>query len=680
MSAAAYFLKKCADKVAENISLALSKMSEPITISGSGADALAAAAAGDMGPLKSLAEDYIKANADVLLLKALEVTGLESTVLGALNLFFNMLAQAVSAYNNLILMFMKNLAEKIIVELDKKEISNQKLKQDLTNLLNGLLVLTSGDPVFDAYLRQLREALIDLNSGKNDIVAVRNAIQRDGRFLGKRYKRGKETITIAAEKIKPLADNPYLEPTASALAMNLGLPSTEAQINNLLAIPALCLNVIEGIEVYGAQVAKINAMLVAYYSSLNVLQVGMPDVLKKYLLSRFNSTLQKLQTLINSMALNLNGDEGAIFGPVDGFKVTPLNVSVQAFKWSMDVSLVQESFKLIPSGHVVLERQNNGVALAQPNGKILQAPTQDYFKNVLTGDQVEIFSGLPRTGTYRVKNKISDNQLELDRVLNNSIQTVSPVEYEITTDSLGAFQLQQGAVDAFVQSVNNLKSLGTVSSGSAALIANEAQEDVAIFAGQLLVFLLKATNAVVSNTMEQAAISQARGFIKRCDLVTERDAVIKSYLQAFIDYPIDDEGALSALFDGLKSALKSMGLDKMADMLDEGKFQEMFGADSKSATYIGAALLAISLLKECFDNEADQAALSEIENEIQADADLINIKISFDFDLAILKNIEDCLNLNALAGMLNAKELICGLLEAAGVGSLFTKLKDLLSF
>lgn len=680
MSAAAYFLKKCADKIEENIALTLAQLSDPASfVQIEMSDALAAAASGDMGALQDLASTYVQQNADVLLLQALQVTGLENTALNALNLFFNMMAQAISAYNDLILLFMKKVAENIIVEVDKKEEINQNLKQKLINLLNGLLVLTSGDPVFEAYLRQLRAALIELDQGRRDIVLVRNTIDRTGRFLGKKYKSGKASIESAALKIKPLDNNPYLQPTASALANNLGLPSTDEQINNLLAIPVLCKEVIVAMKDYDLTTLKINAMLVAYYAALNVLQTGMPDLMKKYLLSRFDSTLTKLQALINSMALNLNGQETAIGGPIGGFQVTPLNVSVQAFKWSMDVNLVLESFKLIPSGHVVIPRQNNGIAPAQPNGKRFLGPTQNYFSQVNIGDQIEIFAGA-KTGTYRVKAIIAENEVELDRVLNNSIQTLSPVEYEITSDALGALELNFQVVDVYKRSVANLKSLGTITNGSGALIAEEAQENTSIFGAQLLSFLLKATAATVSAKLEASAISQCRGFIRRCDLVTDRGNEIKAFLRTFINTPIPLEETLAALQEGLMQALSALGLDKAADLLKEGKFAEFFGLDGQTATYVGAALAAIALLKECFDNDADQAALSEIENEIQGDADLLSISVSFNFSLAIFDNLQDCLDLTAFASLLNAKEIICGLLELAGVGDLFNDLQDLLSF
>jgi len=684
MSAAEHFMKTCEDKIKENIKFTLERLSDPASfVQVDASESLKQAAKGNFGPLASVAGDYLEQNSDALLLQALKVTGLENSALDALNLFYNMLAQAISAYNDLILLFLKKIAQNIIVELEAKEIVNQSLKQSLTNLHNGLLAISSGDPVFSKYIKDLRGALVELDSGYRDILFVRNTLDKTSRFLGKQYKTGRSKIDDALDKIKPLDDNPYLSPTFKGVLANVGIQTDLQQINNILAIPRLCKDVIGNINEYSNRVTKINTMLVFYYAGLRQLQTGIPDLIKKYILSRFDSTLSKLSSLVKSMALTLNGSETSVARASPGFTPQPLPVSVLAFKWAMDGTLVRESFKLLPTGHVVVERRANavapGAAAFATQGRTFIGASSDEFKSVQIGDTVAIFN-TSRAGEYKVKSVVSGQELELDRVVNSTNLQINGVDYQITSDALGALQLNFEAVDAYAGSVKKLKRMGTISNGKASLIATEAQEDSRVFPGQLLTFLLEATAAAVSAKIRPAALLLCKSFINRCDLVTARDRDIRITLQAFINTPIPLEETLKRLQDGLMKALRGMGLDRAADLLESGDFAGFFKLNGKNATYVGAALEAIAFLKDCFDNDADRNKLSEIENNVKGDGELLNFRISFNFDLAIFKNLKDCLNLNALSSLFSTKEILCGLLKEAGVGTLFNKLNDLLSF
>jgi hypothetical protein len=686
MSAAAYFIEKCVKKTQESISFAIQKLSDPASmVQVDASSALKEASKGNFGPLADSAGDYLSQNADALLLTALKVTGLENKVLDALNLFYNMLAQAISAYNDLILLFMKRIAENILVALDDKEAINQKMKQALTNLHNALKAISTGDPVFDKYIAQLRAALIELDSGRQDIQVTRNTLASSDRFLSKRYKSGKAKIDDALSKIKPLDDNPYLSPSFKGVLANVGIQTDKQQINNILAIPRLCKDVISASQGYIDKTVAVNALLQAYYLGLSQLQAGIPQVMKKYILSRFDTTLVSLSNLVRSMALTLNGAESQVAFPQAGYKVTPVTASVLAFKWAMDGSLINESFKLIPAGHVVVSRRANAGAPPFISGNPLRAGTSlvagesGDFKKVNVNDTVTIFAN-GFSSEFKVVSIVDTAEIILNRKINASGTPKIGVDYEITNDALGALQLNFDVVDAYQTSVKKLKLLGNISNGSASLLATEAQENFVPYAGQLLTFLLEATGAATSGKIRAESLSLCRSFIRRCDLVTARDAEIRVDLLAFINKPIPLEDTLKRIHDGLQAALRGLGLDRAADLLDKGDFASFFKLNGKNATYVGAALEAIALLKDCFDNEADRARLSEVENNVQGDAELLNFRISFNFDLAIFKNLKDCLNLNALADLFNAKEILCGLLEDAGVGSLFTKLNDILSF
>lgn len=684
MSIAQHFEEKCRKKLTRNVNLILQKLSDPgsliqVDISG----VLADAASGDFGSLKEYATNYISNNADTLLMAALKVTGQENNVLSSLNLFYNMLAQAMSAYNDLLLIFLKKLALNIIHELEQKEKINQKLKQTLTNLHNGLKAYSAGDPVFEKYLKDLRAALVTLNSGAADVRLVRNTLASSGKFLGKRYKAGHGKVESAVQSIRPFADNPYLKSNTKEILNSVGVPTEKEQITNLLAIPTLTSDVITSAKGYADRVTKINAMLTAYYAGLSALQTGLPPLITGFIVSLFDNVLVKLSDLIGAMALNLNGDQARVSGPAPKFNPNPVKVTANAFKWAMDGSLILESFKFIPAGHVVVEKQKNAHVLGKATGlnDRLIVHKAGHFKKVNPGDAVEVFSPPALKGIFRAKSVSGDqDHLVLDRAINRTDTQYAEVEYEVTAEGIGAFELSLGPVNAYSASVTALKALGSTSSGQAALIATEARENASLFSAQLNNFLIAATFDVARGTVDPANISLCRSFIARCDLVTKRSEDIKDRLNTFVNTPIPLEDTLKKIQDGLLQALRGLGLDRAADLLDGGEYDKFFKLNSKNATYIGAAIEAFAFLRDCFPDTASAAKFSEEESKLRGDQELLNFKISFDFDLAILKNLQDCLDLTALAKDFLSKEYLCGLLEDAGVGNIFNKLQDLLSF
>lgn len=684
MSIAQHFEEKCRKNLTKNVNLILQKLSDPgsiiqVDISG----VLADAASGDFGPLKEYATEYISANADSILMAALKVTGQENNVLSSLNLFYNMLAQAMSAYNDLVLLYLKKLAQNIIHEIEQKEKINQKLKQTLTNLHNGLKAYSAGDPVFEKYLADLRAALLELNSGAVDIRLVRNTMKSSGKFLAKRYRAGKGKIEGAVGSIRPFANNPYLTSNTKEILNSVGVPTEKEQITNLLAVPKLTSEVITAAKGYADRVTKINAMLTAYYAGLSALQTGLPPLITGFIINLFDNVLVKMSDLIGGMALHLNGDQSRVSGPLPKFVPNPVKVTANAFKWAMDGSLILESFKFIPAGHVVVEKQKNAHVLAKASGlnERLIVHKAGHFKKVNPGDAVEVFSPAALKGLFRVK-KVSgdDDHLILDRPINRSEIQYAEVEYEVTSEGIGAFELSLGPVNAYTTSVTALKSLGSKSSGQAALIATEAKENASLFSAQLNNFLIAATFDVARGKVDPANISLCRSFVARCDLVTERSEEIKTRLNVFINTPIPLEDTLKKIQDGLMQALKGLGLDRAADLLDSGEFDKFFKLNGKNATYIGAALEAFAFLRDCFPDTASAAKFSEEESKLRGDQELLNFKISFDFDLAILKNLQECLDLTALAKDFLSKEYLCGLLKDAGAGNIFNKLQDLLSF
>jgi hypothetical protein len=642
MSVALYFLEKCKKKMEENIALIQKKLADPssilnVEVSG----ALVDAASGGLGGLADFATDYLEQNADVLLMQAAEANGyskdLES-IANSFNLVMNMLALGLMAKNELMMMLIKEVAKNCIKEIEKKQIILQKVKELITKLYNILLALNQGNPAWDNYIQQLRSALLLLVSAQTDLTLVRNTFSSSSFWLGKRFKDGKTKVEQAQKLMFPAESNPILNPAAKglqnigegstntvkngpisalgqiatgvkqlqqsgsvamqAILPNCPIPTTAQQIQNIVAIPLISKEIIKEMQHYFGTTLLINSYLAGYKAAYDSIKLSLPDFFKKYVLGFFDKLLQRLFSLIQSMSKNLNGDPLATKGPVAGFKPDALNVTTMAFKWSMDISLVLESFKLIP------ESQLNDIAASQ------------------------------------------------------------------------------AAVLAYRNSVNRLNAMNDINVSGAVLRATAAEEQLGDLEAQVLILLLEANNAIVSCKVRKEVLGVAKAILRRLDVTIIRDVNIVSALQAFINTPLQFEDELLKIKNGVFKALKDAGLDKAADLLASGDFNKFFKLGPKEATYIGSALAALALLKNCYKTQAEKDNADKVENELKADEDLLNIKLSLDFDLAIFSNLLDCLDLTSLADLFNLQELICGLLpsENSTIGKSLAKVLDFVSF
>jgi hypothetical protein len=679
MSVADYFLKKCADATNENIKLLEEKLADPssivdVEVSGALADA------SSLGDLASIAGDYLENNAGGLMVAALGVAGLQNSVLGGLNLFMNLLAQAVSLYNDLILIFLKKLAEQIVSGLNAKIAINTTLIVDLTKLVNAIDSLNKGPQVFDEYLTQLRAALILLDKGRKNIKLTRDTLSAQDLFLTKTFRKGRSQVFAAQSLIKPLANNPYLQPTAASLGLNIGIPTQPQQIANLLAIPKLCKKIIDEASSYGVKTLTVNAQLTFYFDGLELLQTNLPNILKQQIISLFDNVLHNINTLQVSMGKTLNGAQGAVLGPVSGFTPVPLKVSVTAFKWMLDINLIANALKLIPSDIPVVSQTSDGIlSPAQKNVLTSGKPaSQGEFAHVKPGDNVTITGGkFAQKGDYVVMAVLSSSAIKLDRVayFNAPLlagQTPAPndVSYSIYRDgALATFALNQGLVRVYTDSITAIKKKGNRGGTAGKLIANEGQENFAILQIQLVSFMAQILGGLFTTEDRLNLIAEGHALINHCKLSIQQDTEIINILNTFINTPIPLEDLLNQIQAGLIKMLKDLGLDKAADLLQSGDFKSFFNMNGKNATYIGAALEALALLKACFKDPASLNKFTEVENSIKGDQDLLNIKLNLNFNLAIAANIKACTDLTALAALFNQSEFQCFLAGQAGVAA-----------
>lgn len=791
MSLSDYYKKECLDKLKANSRMLLAKLSDPSTlVSTNAGDLLTAASSGGMGGLADFARGYLGDNANGLLVAAAGQNAGVKSVLDGLNLFLNTMAQLMAAYNDLILILLQDQANTCIAELTKKISINQQLKEKLTAIVNTMNSLNLADPIYDAYLAQLRAALVQLDSGYLDLKLTYNTLAATSQFLPKIYRRGRNSVRDAVAQIKPpnqsvqvivpksgLPDsletgaavtrqqpnillsayqnapplfakvsvgdvvtitvsnhNSYLIPgtytvvavinshtlqlnnpcfnlakppdqtvvsnisyyittivkgytaaITSAVIKDLGIPTTFGQIENFMALPMLIKSCIGLGRSYVRETVTVNSYLGFYKSGLSLLQTGMPPIMKDFVLHLFAPVLSNLQTLIGSMAYTLNGNPTATDVAPVNFIPKPLNVAAHAFKWAMDGNLIVNAMKLIPASIVIINDKKDGVCpgAAAPFDLVFGNGADGHqFDKVKVGDNVNIAGGLNAIrGDYTVMAKKGITTLRLDRQFTGG-QAANNIEYTVESDGpLGEYQLNQDAIHAYTESVVELNDLNSIGTGSAALIATGAEEAFAPFSAVMLAFLSQAATGVVSPSGRDAVASLGNALILRCDVAIARDMEVQDILKAFADFPIPLGDILNQLLASLKVLLKNLGLDHAAAALKSGDYAKLFGMNSKNATYVGAAIEALAFLRSCFADPADQQQFNDAEDNLNGQKDLFNLKLSFDFDTAILKNIQDCINLNNLANLFASKEAICALVKdtVENPGAAFDKLEAFVS-
>ena len=680
MSVAELFTKDCLTALEENKKYILGKLSDPKSlISHKASGFLVGASEKGMGGLGDYAKSYLQNNADVLVLSAARAQGKNLAKYGNLSVVFNMLSQVISTYNDIIFLMLKDVARDTIKSLKLKAKANSELRDNLIKLRDTLIHMSLGDPVFEKYLAQLRAALIELESGRRDIRAVRNTLAASNRFQSKLFRTGKDKVFSARSKIQPLKDNKYLAVKDSGLARNLQLPSTDEQIHNIMIVPALSRTIIANTKNYLLYTQSANAGIASFYAGLAKLQQSMPGLVKDYIVGLFDLLLNNISQVVGSMSVALNGRDGAITG--DGtYEASPLRTSVLAYQWAMDMNLVAECLKTIPAGVVIVPLTQGGTIM--PNlalrGDVLRAPKEGLFNAVLEGHEVTL-SGAA-VGTYRVRAVLNSYELRLSRVVNKAATGIPGVSFTVVSDALGSLANTQAIVQKYEAVCRALKAMGDAKVGSTSLLAKEAQEDFVAFERQLLGFLIDVNASFASKPVRKDSLSLCNSFIKRTDLSVARDKDIIAELTSFINTPIPLEEDMTAALTGIKRMLKALKLDRAADALSTGDFTSFFAMDGRNATYVGAAMVALGELRKCFKDDKQAAQINKVQRQLERRQDLLTLSVTLDFDTAILKNLQKCVDLTGLANLFSSKESACSLLKKYGVGESFKTLEGLLSF
>ena len=371
-------------------------------------------------------------------------------------------------------------------------------------------------------------------------------------------------------------------------------------------------------------------------------------------LSSFTTEIEKLQ-LVPTLSANIIGEmrEYALeLSAVNGLLATIIYGESALVDVLVDLASIQVQ-------KILSDIENNILNLS------------DSMKDSLFGDR-------PGGGTQKLANAAKVTAMAVSWNI-RAAEIVTKMNL-VPTDKIQELNRRDETVEPYLTAISELKKLDDVGTGLSVLKATDAQEEVALFEQQMLTFLSLANGSLSTFTISQGTIELARSLKKRTELTLIRDEQIKSILQEFVDSPLNDTAYFNRVIGGINDILETAGLDRALDLWQKGKYEEFFSMSPRAATFVGAGLQALALLKNCFETEEERATVESFQRELEREEDLVNIKIDLDFDVAIRVNLEECVRVEALARIFNLQEFLCGLAESAGENDIFAGLESIVNF
>ena len=643
-----YLSQSCVLKLKENVKLTLEKLANPkswvdVNVTG----ALVDAAMGGLGGLASFAKDYLARNSDALLVAALQATGLEKTLLEAYNVAMNMMAAAIMARNDLLLRMMKETAWSLMREIVKKDNILITLAEDVKQLHLLLASLVGTSHMWDEYFAKLRQALSLVASTRTDLRIVRNTFSSSDYWLAKKFEGTVAKLEQAKNLITPKNNNPAIQKISEGSYLISTTFST--------ATPDKTRPQKDNVTQAQVKTKRLNQGVHAMETGLAYFGEGLTD---KFPLP---TTEQKWQAAvaIGNLSKKIMDDLQGYFGAT-----ATVNVLVASFITGLDsVSAAIPTFfknfilSLMDKSYARVDTLCQGMALT------------------INGKETAVYA--PIAGFRPTSLAVTPLGLKWIAEINLILQGYKL----IPTKQLSALNLNKAAVDFYKSTVRALLAMDNKRSGTALLKMTDGQELLSDVETQVLALVIEANAASVSSVIKGSILQLSRTVLSRLELSLYRDNQIYNLMLAFWNYPLPEEEVLNNIYNGLIKMFDSAGMDHYKDLLIKGDFKKLLRIRGRDASYVGAALSTIALLKKCFKTQSEKNILSGVESDLNSQSDLLNITFSVNFDLAIFKNLDACLRLKGLSGFFQIKETLCGIVnDIPGMSTLFTKINSLFSF
>lgn len=498
---------------------------------------------------------------------------------------YNTIAVAMTANNDLSIIFLQDVARNAVRAIEDKKKILEELKTKVRELHNALAVLVSGQPFFNQYLVDLRKALQKISIAIGTISTVRNNYVKTKKFSPRQFNTAKTTLEEAAALMTP-AKQQTTSISTNELLQNLGVPTKSEQLTALMSVPQKAQEVVFAASGYFIATLKVNALLLAFQTGYENFTKASSKTLDKYSIDMMDSIVKKLDDLAQRMAKELNGD------PAN----TQTNVIASA-----------------PFSGIVTDVSIDHVTMAT-GGVERTVPLPDRSSpQVRISDKVQIGKPLAIYNPDSVKVAAQSLGWVIE------LRTIIDHMTFVPGSTLSAIQQSNSAVDAYNRAVEKLQTKDNRTQGSATLTATDGREELGQLEAQIQTLVLKSVRAIADANVAAGVTALSRTIMTRLDLSLTQDAEITQLLNEFINTRVSLHDTLSKSAAGIKKALRNFGLDRAADLLESGSFADFFNLNSKTATYAGAALVGIAKLKECLGTVEDREALTNAEREIQGE-------------------------------------------------------------
>lgn len=670
MSVALWFTEKCLQLMDDNANMIVQLWNNPSKlVTGGVTGGLVDAAKGGMAGLEKFAEDYIANNAESLIVGALGATGLEKQINDAYQFVNNAIAAMFMANNDFILQMVKEAAHEGMQAIHEKDQILIELADKMKQMYVALASLVSTPAEWDAYYSDLRRALALVVQARADLKLVRNSLAATKwSWLGKRFEGSLAKLEQAKAILTPQETNPAVKKiNEGSLAINkaLGTPSpdkTSSSSNRTAQNKARGTMISNGLKQMRGGLALFGA--------------GLSDNFP------FPTTAQQRQGQIAVARLSKQ-----VVAGLQGYIEATIKVNTFVMGFSAAVDALTEGVPEFLKTYVLflLDRNYQRVdKLAKSMSWHINGAEEALVPVVVT--QPRYPGEDPPKGASGPFKPNSLNITTQNYKWIMDLGVIFQAYKTIPAKQLQALQLNQDVVNAYRSSVAQLHAMDGMRSGSAVLKMTDAQESVGDLESQILAFVLEANNAIISGSVRKTILSLARTTLSRLELGLVADHQIYNILETFYLTPLPLQDTLDDMYNGMTKMLDEGGSDYMKKLLKNADFKGFLNARGQNTRYIGRALAALALLQKCNAKKfsLEWWKMDELNATLRSESDLLNISFSINFDLAIMRNVLECIKLRDFGKWFDLEEFICGITEdpkqaGAELTSFTQKLKDVLN-
>ena len=546
-------------------------------------------------PLKDMAEDYVaktvSENVRKLTQNALGQIPekLTNTLTDIRASAFNAVFSTLTVQNDLVIYFARVVAEQAVEALREKRRTLLAMQESVRRLHNALLVLAGGGPFFQEYLERIRRALILIDQADQQLFQVRSAFFSISEFPPAQYERAKNLLDEAYELLAPLRAQNDNFIDQGFLKGVFELPSPDRQLSALMTIPRLTGEMLAQYDLYALKTTKANALILGFQSIVQNLQEVTGGDFKDLVLNRLDDVRVYLRDLVRNMALQVNGDENAIGGPVR-----------------------------VPFGNPVSidGRQQRQTRSFNPN------PTKTSTRAVSWAVRVK--------SARRMLDLVQPEALQQIGISNNALRA-----YSRALEGLGALNDRVTPL-AILRATEAREEVGDMEPSfiTFAFQANQAILDSAAELGNPEQFDPGTVLALGANVNS------------RIQLSIDQDREAEQILLRFIRSTDRILGSLNQLGNSVFNLLEDLGMDRAADSLRRGDIVNFFNMDGRTCTYVGAAVSSLSALRVALRTEEERQCISQAINRMQAENTSKNLaaqrKVGSNFIKQQLQNEAEC--------------------------------------